>query len=227
MYIYSILRFFCSLAFIANMFGMENPAKKQCVKPTVEYHFTLHEAKEIRYFHDALNFNKACNDDRLSLAMPFISIVIKNSSGILPSHQHLSLMAEGQFLQYQWCLCCDGVPLSYVLQKEFVLEMADARYRFIKDMSMKEEEMLAARIQEFERKPSLRSILKDNNKNLLEAGVVEWDEKSCWYKHGPNSYFALKKKEEEEKRMLLLQRLIPYTTLNFATLTLLASYQRS
>lgn len=111
----SMLRFFCSLAFIANILGMETPPKKQCVKPIIEYCFTFCKTKRIRYCHDALEFGRACNV-KLDLAMPFIPIVIKNSSGSLIGHS-LNFMPEDQFLRYRWCVCCHGVPLSYALQK--------------------------------------------------------------------------------------------------------------
>jgi len=204
---------------------METPAKKQSVKPIIEYCFTFCKTKMIRYCHDALEFGRACNV-KLDLAMPFIPIVIKNSSRLLIGHS-LSFMPEDQFLRYRWCLCCHGVPLSYALQKEFILEMADVRYHFIKDTSKKGEELLSMHIKEFECKPWLHSTLKDTNKNLLEAGVIEWDEKSCWYKHGPNSHFGLTERKEEEKRALLLQRLIPYVPVNEKMLKLLVSYKRS
>jgi hypothetical protein len=199
--------FFYSLLFIANVFGMESPAKKQCVKPTVECYFKIHEIKGIRYCDTAVEYNKEFGF-QVDLATPFIPIALKKDSRC------------GDALSI--CLWYHGVPLSCVLQKEFIMEKDGVRYRFINDMSKLEEDILAKHLQEFECKPSLRSIFKDP-KNLLEAGIIEWDEKSFWYKHGPNSYFALK----EKRRKLLWARLIPYTTLNFDMLTLLASYKRS
>jgi len=156
--------------------------------------------------------------------MPFIPIIVKDIPGRVDS-----ILIKRNLPPYGWCVCCRGVPLSYVYQKEFILETEGTRYRFIKDVNEQQEKILTDSVEKFKCRPAFRNVYKDDSASLIQACVIEWDEKRCWYKHGPNSYFAQKEKKElsDEKVALLLKRLIPYAALHSPTLVLLASYKRS